>query len=140
MLKLTIEAQNADEMKQQLTNLAASFTLTLTFAPEMGATEAIQRAQEQELLPEPKKKGRPPKVETATEEVEANPAQEIVAKATVADESEFMKVKTRCLEVAKIKGRAALETLLDKFSVKRITELSGDQYNAVLEAVEKVLD
>lgn len=134
MFTLTIQGATAKELNEKLQQIAFGFSP----APAQ-ATKDVTIVDPEHVAVKPKKKGCPSKVETVTEEVEAKPAQEIVAKAAVADESEFMKVKTRCLEVAKIKGRAALETLLDKFSVKRITELSGDQYDAVLEAVEKVL-
>jgi len=50
-----------------------------------------------------------------------------------------MKVKTQCLEVAKVKGRATLEKLLDGFGVKRITELKSEEYSDVLAKVGEVL-
>lgn len=124
MFTITIEAETTKELTAKLQQLAFGFAPLVTKVEEVAAVKPKKESKATE---------KPVEVET---EVKTIP----VAKAEAVQEtSEFMKVKNQCLEVAKIKGRTALENLLNEFSVKRITELTADQYPSVLKAVEEVL-
>jgi hypothetical protein len=130
MLIITIEAETAEEMHEKLQQLAYGFS---PFSPK-----AIVEVVEINANPAPVRRERKAKAEAEASEPEIK-EKSAKEQPGADDTSDFMKVKTRCLEVAKVKGREALEKLLDGFGVKRITELKSEEYEAVLSKVDEVL-
>lgn len=162
MINLSIEAIDAGDLKRQLRELLGDERPRLVPSGDGVAFTSMAHpvAEANESLPQPetKRRGRPPKDttqpaveqvtsasgdQTSTQENQAGDDSGQTAESTASRSEEIgydTHIKPAVLKVSAAKGRAGVEKLLGEFGVDHATKVPVERYQALLDAVDAILE